>query len=130
MDKNKIIIGIAVVAFVLVFVFAVQKSSWGSHLSALLLNTDSSASPRANFAAKSGQPASQAAPAQNRVACPKQDQGQPTHAVLINEIAWAGIASKKTGTEWIELKNPGESQVSLAGYEFLSGSGADRKSVV
>ncbi|MFH1193137.1 MAG: lamin tail domain-containing protein [Candidatus Jorgensenbacteria bacterium] len=52
--------------------------------------------------------------------------GNPSHAVLINEVAWAGTASDATAHEWIEFFNPGSAAVSLAGWQLVNKSGGIR----
>ncbi|MBU6142254.1 lamin tail domain-containing protein [Patescibacteria group bacterium] len=52
--------------------------------------------------------------------CPQAAPSPPTHTVIINEVAWAGIAHSETTREWIELKNAGASSVSLAGWQILN----------
>ena len=40
-------------------------------------------------------------------------------AVVINEIAWAGTASKKSDNEWVELYSNATSTIDLAGWKIL-----------
>lgn len=47
----------------------------------------------------------------------------PTHAALINEVAWAGTAGNKTADEWIELKNNLGRDISLNGWQLTNKSG-------
>jgi len=42
----------------------------------------------------------------------------PLKTVLLNEIAWAGD-DRSSANEWIELYNPGDNPVSLAGWQLL-----------
>ncbi len=52
--------------------------------------------------------------------CSPTATSSPVHTVLINEVAWAGIAHDQTTREWVELKNTGTSAVSLAGWQLLN----------
>ncbi len=54
--------------------------------------------------------------------CSQNNLTTPTRAVLINEVAWAGVASDKTSREWEELKNSGGSEVALAGWQMQNKS--------
>lgn len=54
--------------------------------------------------------------------CSQNNLTAPTRAVLINEVAWAGVSSDKTSREWVELKNSGGSEVVLAGWQMLNKS--------
>jgi hypothetical protein len=54
--------------------------------------------------------------------CSQNNLTTPTRAVLINEVAWAGVASDKTSREWEELKNSGSSEVALAGWQMQNKS--------
>ncbi|MBU6414971.1 lamin tail domain-containing protein, partial [Patescibacteria group bacterium] len=45
-----------------------------------------------------------------------------SRSVLINEVAWAGVASDKTAEEWIELKNNSGSKISLEGWQMQNGN--------
>ena len=47
----------------------------------------------------------------------------PSHEVLINEVAWAGQAQNTSG-EWIELYNPQEQAVDLSGWQLQDQEGA------
>lgn len=51
--------------------------------------------------------------------------GDPSHRVLINEVAWAG-AVERPAAEWIELFNPGSAAVPLAGWRLSNKSGGIR----
>ncbi|MBN1441031.1 MAG: lamin tail domain-containing protein [Anaerolineales bacterium] len=46
------------------------------------------------------------------------------HAVVINEVAWAGTAADSSD-EWIELWNPGPETVSLSGWRLTDGGDVD-----
>lgn len=61
-------------------------------------------------------------PAEEPIAaiCPKRDDAVPTHALVINEVAWAGTASDKTSHEWIELKNITMQPLSLKGWQIMN----------
>ncbi|MFH1161960.1 MAG: lamin tail domain-containing protein [Candidatus Jorgensenbacteria bacterium] len=52
--------------------------------------------------------------------------GNPSRAVLLNEVAWAGTASDATTHEWIELMTPGSAAVPLAGWQLTNKSGGIR----
>jgi len=54
--------------------------------------------------------------------CSQQNLNQPSRAVLINEVAWAGTASDKTAKEWIELKNNTSQTIDLSGWQLLNKS--------
>ena len=46
--------------------------------------------------------------------------GDPAH-IIINEIAWAGTSSDYPLDEWIELYNPTDSSIDLAGWKIVVG---------
>ncbi|MDD5099222.1 MAG: lamin tail domain-containing protein, partial [Candidatus Colwellbacteria bacterium] len=50
--------------------------------------------------------------------CSQSNLSSPSNEVLINEVAWAGDA-ESSSNEWIELYNPGETEVSLIGWQLL-----------
>lgn len=55
--------------------------------------------------------------------CAKDSTAVPTHAVLINEVAWAGTGSETTSHEWIELANPTASPIAIAGWQLSNNTG-------
>jgi len=50
--------------------------------------------------------------------CLQDNLATPLKTVLLNEIAWAGD-DRSSANEWIELYNPGEIAVPLAGWQLL-----------
>lgn len=61
--------------------------------------------------------------------CTFKTRGEPSHQVLINEIAWMGSPPKGGGqgsgsgkSEWIELKNNSRETVNLSGWQILDKS--------
>ncbi len=54
--------------------------------------------------------------------CDQFDLDSPTRKILINEIAWAG-SIVSSSDEWIELKNIGDTDISLKGWQLLDKAG-------
>ncbi len=52
------------------------------------------------------------------ILCAQNSSRTLSRAVLINEVAWAGVASDKTSQEWIELKNNSGAKISLEGWRL------------
>lgn len=50
--------------------------------------------------------------------CPQSGLPNPSQEIVINEVAWAGDAILSSN-EWMELYNPGESAISLNGWQML-----------
>lgn len=42
----------------------------------------------------------------------------PSGTILINEVAWAGTSSQNSNDEWIELRNPGTSDINITGWRL------------
>ncbi|MDE2001851.1 MAG: lamin tail domain-containing protein [Patescibacteria group bacterium] len=121
-DRTRIIIACVAVVVISAISIAAQRSESAAHLFGYL---PVDASPQGAIAtpvpARSSSPSGTVvAPKVNPLKCSLLNLSAPTHAVLLNEIAWAGIAGDQSSREWVELKNPGAADIPLAGWQMLN----------